>query len=207
MVGRARRRQQPRRAAAGVHDPDRVVDHAVRHHEGDEAPVPRPRRMVVPAGWLPELRQLSAAGAIAPHRPEHLLSGRAAFFRRVDKMFAVRRPRGVRSPLDDLLRRAAGRRDNPDAASPPRVKRDPAAVGRPVRLHVLAAVVGDRHFLAAGRGADDVDLQAAGAIRDERGGAAIGRERRRGVVAAVRVRREGAGDAWSGRASARTVDG
>ena len=90
VAGRVARREQPRRPAAGVDNPDRVVLYAVRHRKRDEASVMRPGRMIVPAGGLAEVRQLAAVAAVTLHGPKDLLAGESSFVRRVDEALAVR---------------------------------------------------------------------------------------------------------------------
>ena len=63
----------------------------------------------VAAGRLADMRQLAAARSVPPHQPQHGLRRHSARVGREDQLVAARRPRRVRSELDDLLRHAAGR--------------------------------------------------------------------------------------------------
>ena len=90
----------------------------------------------------------------------------------------VGRPRRLRSVGDDLLRRAAARRHDPDAAVAMRVIRDEPAVGRPRRLNVLSAVARQRRLRRRAVERPHEDLERAGAIGHVRDGIAVRRERR-----------------------------
>ena len=100
----------------------------VRHSKRDEAPVMRPRGMIVAAGWLAEVRQLTAVTAITIHRPQHLQPGEPSFVGRVNESLAVGRRCRTGSSIDHLLRRPSRRRHNRHSASPPRMKGNPASV-------------------------------------------------------------------------------
>src|SRR4051794_12296876 len=96
-----------------------------------------------------DFRDLAPVGAVAADRPECGLADESTRVRREHEACAVGRPRGLRSKVDELLWRAAGRGHDPDAAALHRMKRDPLAVRRPGGLHVLPAIACQRYLSAA----------------------------------------------------------
>ena len=122
----------------------------------------------------------SVLRAIPPRR------GVGMLVRLIGDPHAVERPCRLGPFGDDLFRRAAARRDDPDSAVPVRVIGEKLSVRRPRRLHVLAAVASERHLRRRSVERAHVDLERAGAIRHEGDRVALRRQGRLLVQAAVR---------------------
>ena len=135
------------------------------------------------AGRRSHLRERPALAAVAGNHPQGRLAGHSAGLGREHDLRAVRGPRGLRAELDHLPRRAARGRHDPHASTRARVERDPLAVGRPCRLHVLPAIARDRQFARPGREGRHIDLETSGGIGRVGDGPAVRGERRRQVVA------------------------
>ena len=99
---------------------------------------------------------------------------------------AIGRPRRPGPLCDDLLRRTAARRHNPDAAAALRVIRDEPAVRRPRWLHVLPAIAGQRCFRRRSIERPHHDLERSAPIGDVRDRIVVRRERWMQIEACMR---------------------